>query len=241
MSEDNKKADQTQPETVSKAEFDALRSKLDKEALRTVDLQKKLEAFGGMTPDDIASLRANHNALEEKVAKQGGEKDVEALIEKRFGEKLAGIESEWQADKEKLAGANKKLHELTVVDKVMGAIGSQFVQDPLVQDSIKRLVRTSCDIGEDGNIIVKDSEGNVMRAPGSATQPMTVEHWGSILAEKNPTLVANRTKGGSRSNGHAQYTGGERKLTAQEYLNMGEEGRKQLSPEQRMKLASQIK
>lgn len=227
---------------VSREEFERLQEKFDREALRTHDLKKRLEGYKGLTPEDVEALRADHQELQSKnVGADNAE--VQSLVEQRVSQKLKEFESEWEKDKQRAEDAQKQLKELTITDAAMKEINAEFSfsQDPFIQDSLRSMVRSSVDRDEDGNLYVKDQDGNPIRARGTATGHMSVKEWASQIAETNPTLISQSVKKGTTSSGSQKSykgTGGE--LTYKDYMGMSRDERQALPADLRQKLASQI-
>jgi hypothetical protein len=86
--------------------------------------------------------------------------------------------------KEQVDGLAKVNKSLAVTDKVMGEISGLFNQDALKW--IKREVEESCDLDEDGSIVVKDDSGDVLY---KGARPMTLKEYGEYLVERYPSLA----------------------------------------------------
>lgn len=158
------------------------------------ELEKKYSQFSSMykdvDPDEYKTLKAK---LEE-VERQAAEKDP-AKMEELFTRKMEKYRSEVESEKQRLAEQVELLQRtnktLAVTDKVMGEIGQLFNSDAIKW--IKREVEESCDLDEDGTIVVKDENGDILY---KGARPMTLKEYGEHLVDKYPSLAKASGVGG---------------------------------------------
>lgn len=149
----------------------------EKEYNRVVSVYKDID------PEEYRSLKTK---LEEKE-REAAEKDPQKM-EELFQRKLDRIRSELEGErnslKEQVEALGKANKTLAVTDKVMSEISGMFNQDALRW--VKREVEECCDLDEDGSIVVKDDDGDIIY---KGARPMTLKEYGEYLAEKYPSLA----------------------------------------------------
>lgn len=147
------------------------------------EYQRMVSVYKDIDPDEYRTLKAK---LEEKE-REAAEKDPQKM-EELFQRKLDRIRSELETErntlKEQLEALSTVNKTLAVTDKVISEIGGLFNQDALKW--IKREVEESCDLDEDGSIVVKDDNGDVLY---KGARPMTLKEYGEYLVEKYPSLA----------------------------------------------------
>lgn len=173
-----------------------------------VELEKKWKEFTSMykdiDPDEYKQLKGKLEEAEKKAA----EKDP-AKMEELFERKLSKLRNDFNSEKEtltqQLENLRKQNKTLAVTDKVMGEISSFFNQDAL--KFIKREVEESCELDDDGTIIIKDDNGDILY---KGSKPLTIKEYGELLAEKYPSLARFQGSGGSRDMTPGQKVPGNR-------------------------------
>lgn len=152
-------------------------------ATKEKEYAKMASVYKDIDPDEHRSLKAK---LEEKE-REAAEKDPRAM-EELFQRKLDRIRSELETErdglKEQLDGLARVNKTLAVTDKVMSEIGGLFNSD--AAKWIKKEVEESCDLDEDGSIVVKDDNGDVLY---KGARPMTLKEYGEYLVERYPSLA----------------------------------------------------
>lgn len=175
--EESQASDDTQRAQEKIQRLQGLLASKEKEYTRMASVYKDID------PDEYRSLKAK---LEEKE-REAAEKDPQKM-EELFQRKLERIRSELETErdslKEQLDGLARVNKTLAVTDKVMSEIGSLFNQDALKW--IKKEVEDSCDLDEDGSIVVKDDNGDVLY---KGARPMTLKEYGDYLVERYPSLA----------------------------------------------------
>lgn len=149
----------------------------EKEYNRVVSVYKDID------PDEYKTLKQKLEEKEREAAEKDPQK-MEELFQRKLDKYRNEVETEKQSLKEQLEALAKVNKTLAVTDKVMSEISGLFNQDALKW--IKREVEESCDLDEDGSIVVKDDSGDILY---KGTRPMTPKEFGEILVEKYPSLA----------------------------------------------------
>lgn len=149
----------------------------EKEYNRVVSVYKDID------PDEYKTLKQKLEEKEREAAEKDPQK-MEELFQRKLDKYRNEVETEKQSLKEQLDALAKVNKTLAVTDKVMSEISGLFNQDALKW--IKREVEESCDLDEDGSIVVKDDSGDILY---KGTRPMTPKEYGEILVEKYPSLA----------------------------------------------------
>lgn len=186
---------ETNEEPVSAADFKKERDKNQKLFAELTDIKKKYETFANtykeIDPDEYKGLKAKNEELERKAA----EKDP-AKMEEHVEKKLSKHRTEWEQKEktltERLAQLEKENYSLAVTDKVITEIGGMFNSD--AHKFIKMEISARCAKDEDGAIVVKDAQGDVIY---KGSRPMNIKEFGEMLADEFPSLAkATGTSGG---------------------------------------------
>lgn len=149
----------------------------EKEYTRMASVYKDID------PDEYRALRQKLEEKEREAAEKDPQK-LEELFQRKFDKYRNEVETERQTLQEQLEALSKVNKTLAVTDKVMSEIGGMFNQDAVKW--IKREVEESCDLDEDGSIVVKDDSGDILY---KGTRPMTPKEFGELLVEKYPSLA----------------------------------------------------
>lgn len=186
MSDDNNNSNQPQQEPVSDdtnklqekiQRLQGLLTSKEKEYNRVVSVYKDID------PDEYKTLKQKLEEKEREAAEKDPQK-MEELFQRKLDKYRNEVETERQSLKEQLEALAKVNKSLAVTEKVMSDISGMFNQDALKW--IKREVEESCDLDEDGSIVVKDDSGDILY---KGTRPMTPKEYGELLVEKYPSLA----------------------------------------------------
>jgi hypothetical protein len=187
MSEDNNTnttpvAEESQVDETQRAQekiqrLQGLLATKEKEYNRVVSIYKDIN------PDEYRTLKQKLEEKEREAAEKDPQK-MEELFQRKLDRIRSELESERDSLKEQVDGLAKVNKSLAVTDKVMGEISGLFNQDALKW--IKREVEESCDLDEDGSIVVKDDSGDVLY---KGARPMTLKEYGEYLVERYPSLA----------------------------------------------------
>lgn len=149
----------------------------EKEYNRVVSIYKDID------PDEHRTLKQKLEEREREAAEKDPQK-MEELFQRKLDKYRNEVESEKQSLKEQLEALARVNKTLAVTDKVMSEISGLFNQDALKW--IKREVEESCDLDEDGSIVVKDDSGDILY---KGARPITPKEYGELLVEKYPSLA----------------------------------------------------
>lgn len=181
-----------------RAENERLRARAQNFEGKLTDFEKR---FSGIDPDKVRRLEAELDDFKNKDA--GGDK---GKIEERINAAKEKIRAELGAQLEAAQGEANTLRgqvkELSVVGKVFGDAAGKFVSKfhPFLKDQIRQF----CDADKEGNIIVKDSKGEI-RYKGS--KPMSHADFIEELASENDYAVVSSDVSGSKGGGTKAGTG----------------------------------
>lgn len=192
-------------DVVPAADFAKERAKNEKLFGELTTVKKEFERFTAMykdiDPDEFKGLKSKLEEAERRAAEKDPAK-MEELVEK----KLNKHRSDWEAKEKTLTSRLQQLEEenysLTVTDKVMTEIGGMFNSD--ASKFIKMEIKARCAKDEDGNIIVKDAQGDVVY---KGSRPMTPKEFGELLAEEYPSLAKPTGSAGGKDATPGQKTG----------------------------------
>ncbi len=189
MSDDTTSTTSNTPDNAAQVPDEAQRSQEKIQRLQGLlatkekEYSKMASIYKDIDPDEYKLLKAK---LEEKE-REAAEKDPQKM-EELFQRKLDRIRSELEGERnslrEQVDGLAKVNKTMAVTDKVMSEIGGLFNQD--ATKWIKREVEESCDLDEDGSIVVKDDNGDVLY---KGARPMTLKEYGEFLVDRYPSLA----------------------------------------------------
>lgn len=172
-------------------------------------LKEQLSKYDGIDIQEYLAIKAQNEKLAADLAKKSPEA-MEEFASRKIAEEKRRYEMELKKADERYHEVNKtvqtmasRLKTLEVTDRVMAVIGKNFNTD--VHEFIKSKVEASCDKDEDGNLYVKDADGNVVYSKVRRGEPMKLEEFGEMLAEQYPSLARSNAV-----NGTADATGGNR-------------------------------
>lgn len=162
---------------------------------KVTEAEKKYDTFASMyrdiDPDEVKRLRQEKEDAERKIAENDPRKLEELFERKRQKEReeYEGKLTNFQKENEQF---KRELKTLKVTDRVIGEIGKLFNDDAL--RFIKREVEEHCDLDDDGTILVKSDDGEVLYR---GVRPMSVKEYGEYLITQFPSLAkSTATPGG---------------------------------------------
>ena len=195
MTDDADLKDDNQNDTQDKQNDDtsALKSALQKERERARSLEKQAKEYSGLglTPQEIADLKAQREKAEEDAAKKAGEWD-------KLREKLqAQSDAEKKELMDRLASVEASEHEARVESGLKSAlmeIGVTEEGSSLLPDILKNRAKIET---VDGKRVVKifDADGSPMLT--KAGRDASFADLAAAAAEKYPSLFKATTKPGS--------------------------------------------
>jgi len=169
-----------------------------------IELKKKLEAFGSLTPEDAAEAAKLKKKVIDLETQISGDKDkLEKLLQQRVGEMKEAHEKERNDLQQRLTKTNSELDTLTI-DREMVAAGRRFgLRDSAVDDLIRR-GREVFKRGEGGEVVATEADGSIKFGPSG--DPLTPEQFiKTLTAEANHLFDASK---GSGSGGSGPGSGG---------------------------------
>lgn len=152
-----------------------------------MDIEKKYSTFASMykdiDPDEYKTLKSKLEEVEKKSASNDPAK-LEELFERKLQKYRSEVENEKSTLIQQLESLKKTNRTLAVTDKVMSEISSMFNPDAI--KFVKREVEELCDLDEDGSIVVKDENGDIMY---KGARPLTLKEFAEVLMDKYPSLA----------------------------------------------------
>lgn len=196
----------TEGKTYTEADF----LKLDERAKRfegqVVDLEKKIKAFGDITPDHIHAMRDELDGL--KKANTGVPKEqqdaLEALLKKKYDDQIKTLTERAEAAEKDRDSERGQMKTLRIKTAVLPKLSEIFNSDSTAL--IEREVLGACDIDGDA-IIVKDKDGKI-RSAKDGKGNMSPDQFLSELAEKFPSCARPTNKNGTLNGNERKYNGG---------------------------------
>lgn len=204
--QDDKNVDvQDDNNSTSDADVTKLLEKNQRLQGQLTDIEKKYNRFSSMykdiDPDEYRSMKERLEEAEKKSADNNPE-ELEKIFQRKMDSLRAQAEQDKQSLQEELLNLKKINKTLAVTDRVMSEVSGLFNQDAV--KFIKREVEESCDLDEDGNIVVKDENGDILY---KGARPMTPKEYGDLLVEKYPSLAKATGVGGTQDATSRQKTG----------------------------------
>jgi len=175
--DDTQSNDETQKAQEKIQRLQGLLATKEKEYARMASVYKDID------PEEYRSLKTKLEEKEREAAEKDPQK-MEELFQRKLDKIRNELETERDGLREQLEGLAKVNKTLAVTDKVMSEIGSLFNTDAMKW--IKKEVEESCDLDEDGSIVVKDDNGDVLY---KGARPMTLKEYGDYLVERYPSLA----------------------------------------------------
>lgn len=177
------------------------KAQLDQFRETNVDLKKKLEQYGDITPERAAELKEK-----EETFKGGNAKTAEQIkeeVERRVAELKTTHQTALTAAETKAAKLQRDL-EAHVIDRALIEAGTELGLRPTAHEDITFRGRKTFKLDEHGKPVAVDAEGNTIY---SATgDPMTPKDFVGNLTKAAPHLF--EPSSGSGSGGSGSGRGG---------------------------------
>lgn len=211
--------------------------KLDERAKRfegqVADLEKKVKAFGDITPDHIHAMREELDSL--KKANTGVPKDkqdeLEALLKKKYDDQIKALSDRAEAAEKERDAERGQMKTLKIKTAVLPKLSEIFNSDSAAL--IEREVLSACDIDGD-TIIIKDKDGKI-RSAKDGKGNMSPDQFLGELAEKFPSCAKPTNKNGTMNGNERKYNGGG-DVSLGQYQKMSKAEKMALPEEQFQKL-----
>lgn len=234
MSEEGQSQEPTQS-TAPKVDVAALEAKYQREQARAVDLEKKLERFSDIDPDKYRAVLEDYDNLRREKA-EGDPQEMERLINEKKAELEERYSSHLTEKDGRISTLEKELKQLRVTDKLLSQAAAKFNDDAL--SLLKSQIEQEADLLE-GEIVIKDKNGEVRVSPQDPRRPMSAEEYLNELASRYPSTVKSDFRGGSKPSGETRNGHSHGDITVEQYAAMTREEQLQLDPQTRGKLARQ--
>lgn len=204
------------------------------------EIKGRLKLFDGIDPEEVGRLRSEVDSFKKKGA-VGDEKAIDALITEKESEIRRSVQKQLDELAEQRDTAARQLKELRVVDRALAECGAKFV--PQAQDDFRRVVRDCCDLGDDGQVVIRDQNGKVRMSPKNITAPMSLSEFAEEVATQKPHWAASSFQGGAHHPAEKiKSNGGAPALTLAEINRLPDPKGylKTLSPDQVLALARNV-
>jgi len=205
-----------------KAESEKWKSKAQNYEAENVNFKKQYAWFDGRSPDEIKEKLTDYDNMR-KAQVKSGDKDFDALVSEKVGEMRLSVQKEIDERDGRLKDYSHKLKEYEVTDKVFSEAAPLFNDDCF--DDVRSYIRRYCDKDADGNIFIKDDNGNVRYANGSASQKMTGKQFAEWLASQKPSWAKASTLTGNKNSSTTMKTNGGTALSIDEFSSMDRSAR----------------
>jgi F0F1-type ATP synthase membrane subunit b/b' len=163
---------------------------------KLTDVEKKYNQFASMykdvDPDEYKNLKSTLEQKDRELAEKDPAK-MEEVWERKFNRFKTDAETEKAKLLKDLDTYKAENKTLKVTDKVMAEISGLFNPDAV--KFIKREVEEFCDLDDDGSIVVKDENGDIVFRNGKL---VTIKDFGESLADKYPSLAKSTGSSGTR-------------------------------------------
>lgn len=178
------------------------KSKLDEFRTNNIALQKKLDAFNGIDPEEHKKLAEAAKKAEEEKLKAAG--NFDKLLEQRTTAMKADYDKKLADEQAARTAASRKLEQVLINDAIATAALSKGIKSSALPDVKNR-----------GKVIFK-LDGDKVTAIGddgqprfdTTGQPMTIEKWMDTLSSEAPHLFEeNRGAGAPPGGGRGNHTG----------------------------------
>lgn len=193
----------------------------EREVQRARNMEAQLKEFEkrfeGIDPEEA---KANRQALKDLEAQQAGDpKKIEQIVEAARNEERNRLGKQIEDLKSERDSAFAKVKEFTIVDKVFKSAATKFV--PGAHEDVKDWIRRYCDLGENGQVVVKGPDGTPLFSKKNGAQPMAPEEFVEWMVEQRPHWAAPTTQSGTMRNGEVSTNGKHSALpTATDFATM---------------------
>jgi hypothetical protein len=208
---------------------------------KATNLEKKLEAYKTIDPEEYKNLKEEVTILRRENAEGDPKKidevitkertEIENKFRKQYGDSIEALKKEKQE-------ISSELDRLRVVNPAMLKAADVFNSTEL--SLIQMLIEKDLAF-KDGQIIVKDEKGEPKLSPTNPRQLMSIDEYMEGLTAKYPGCAKPRGTAGSREAGTTRSAQGTKteNYTVTQYLNMTREQQLQIPLAERGKLAEQ--
>jgi ribosome-binding protein aMBF1 (putative translation factor) len=201
--------------------------------------EKAAKAWEGLDPEVVKGKLEDYDKMRrERVGADPAE--LEALIAEEK-KKIEGIYSGKLTETEtKAQKLERELKELRVNSAVKEVALSMVERDSI--ELIKPFIDRDCE-WQDGEIVVKDDNGEPRRSPNDPKRLMTKEEYVEELITKFPSIALDKRKRGTMTGGTGQPANGASggtNITLEQFSQMTQEQRAKLPPKQMQDLSYEL-
>lgn len=185
----------TETETVSKAEFERVKDQMQTWMGKATDIEKKLN---GKSLDFLIAAAEERDILAAERAK-ADPKQFDSELNRRVDTVRQELGSKLTEKDNKINELSAHLKELRVVDSVVKSAGDSIYKN--AADDFREYVRRHCDEGDNGQIVVKDSNGKPRYSPENPSKLMSVEELINELKTTRDHWFSNKIPAGGHQPG----------------------------------------
>lgn len=216
----------TEGKSYTQAEVDAMitseRDKTQTWMAKATDFEKR---YNGIDPEEA---RANKEALErvKKDKAVGDPKEIDRLINEKEAELREKIfKPELEKRDGQIGKLQSELRELRVVETAFGKVTGKLYDK--ASDEFKSHIRATCDVDDDGNVIVKDANGKPRYSPKNAAAKMTIDEYIEELVSTKDHWFLNQTASGTHKGGE-KFSGTGAEITFEQFNALPDEKQKEI-------------
>lgn len=218
----------TEGKTFTQAEVDQMlnseRDKTQTWMAKATDFEKR---FNGIDPEEA---KANKAALDQikKDKAAGDPKEVDKLITDKEAELREKVfKPELEKRDGRISKLESELKELRVVETAFSKVTGKLYDK--AADDFKAHVRATCDVDDEGNIIVKGTDGKPRYSAKNASQKMTIDEYIEELMGTRDHWFLNKTAAGSHSGGE-KFSGQAAEMTFEQFARLSDADQKAILP-----------
>ena len=174
-----------------------LAAKIEEMRQHNIGLNKKLAAYGGMSPEEIAKLADDKRKLEEETALKAGE--FEKVFEQRMTAKAKAWEKTLAEERAEKDSYRQKLAVVTI-DNFIAAEATKLGAHASALPDISARARASVAL-IDGVPRVVEADGKTIVLGKDGVTPKTLPEWMGELPATAPHLFNGNAGGGAAGSG----------------------------------------
>ena len=171
------------------------KGKLDEFRNNNIALQKRLDAFSGIDPEEHKKLAEAAKKADEEKLKAAG--NFDKLLEQRTTAMKADYDKKLADEAAKAALASKKLEQVLINDAISTAALAKGIRNSALPD-VKNRGKVVFKLDGDKVVAIGDDGQPRFDTTG---QPMTIEKWMDALATDAPHLFEESKGGGAPPGG----------------------------------------
>lgn len=188
---------------------------LDEFRNNNVELKKKLDAFGDITPERLAELIEKENTFKAGNAKTA--EQIQAEVERRVAELKAAQQREIDTREQKITKLTRDL-ESHVIDQALLSAGAELGLRTTAHEDLTYRGRQQFKLDEHGKPVAIDKDGQVIYGP--AGEPLTPRDFVSQLTKQAPHLFDPSQGSGAGGSGSKSGHGNANNPWKQETFNL---------------------